>query len=73
MSSPATRSAASPAPPSRRRESWARRKKSGASCSQVAPIPPWTEIMVRPATSSACPPAERAALAASANSSRPST
>jgi len=45
--SPATRSVASPRPPSNRRDSCARRKNSGASCSQVAPIPPWTEIIAR--------------------------
>jgi hypothetical protein len=46
-SSPATRSVASPRPPSSRRESCARRKNRGASCSHVAPVPPWTEIIVR--------------------------
>jgi len=45
--SSATRSVASPIPPSSRRASWARRKNSGASCSHVAPMPPWTEIIVR--------------------------
>ncbi len=48
-----------PVPPSSRRESCARRKYSGASCSQVAPMPPWTEIIVRAASSSARP-ADRA-------------
>ena len=43
----------------------ARRKNSGASCSQVAPIPPWTLIIARAAKSSASPAALRAALAAS--------
>ncbi len=37
------------APPSRRRESSARRKYRGASCSHVAPMPPCTEIIVRAA------------------------
>ena len=45
----ATRSTASCVPPSRRRDSWARRKNSGASCSQVAPMPPCTLIMARAA------------------------
>ena len=67
-SSPATRSVAPAVPPSRRRESCARRKYSGASCSQVAPMPPCTEIIVRAAWSSARPATERAALAASGNS-----
>ena len=49
ISSPATRSLAPPVPPSRRRESCERRKYSGASCSQVAPMPPCTEIIVRAA------------------------
>ncbi len=48
-SSPAMRSVASSVPPSRRRDSWARRKYSGASCSQVAPMPPCTEIISRAA------------------------
>jgi predicted MFS family arabinose efflux permease len=64
----ATRSVASRVPPSSRRESWARRKNSGASCSQVAPVPPCTLIIDRAAKSSARPDAERAALAASGNS-----
>lgn len=38
--SSATRSVASWVPPRSRRESCARRKNKGASCSQVAPIPP---------------------------------
>ena len=65
----ATRSVASCVPASSRRESCARRKNSGASCSQVAPIPPCTSIIARVAKSSACPAADRAALAASGNSS----
>ncbi len=51
----ATRSVASWVPPSSRRESWARRKNSGASCSQVAPMPPCTLIIERAAKSSALP------------------
>src|SRR5579875_3052960 len=57
----ATRSVASRVPPSSRRESSARRKNSGASCSQVAPIPPWTLIIARAANSSASPAAARKA------------
>ena len=45
----ATRSVASWVPANSRRESCARRKNSGASCSQVAPIPPWTLIIERAA------------------------
>ena len=45
------------------------RKYSGASCSHVAPIPPWTLIIARVAKSSAWPAAVRATLAASLNSS----
>ena len=58
-----------PSPPSSRRESCARRKYSGASCSQVAPMPPCTEICARAAWSSAAPAATRSADAASGNSS----
>ena len=46
-SSPATRSVASAVPPSSRRDSCARRKYSGASCSHVAPMPPCTEMCSR--------------------------
>ena len=66
-SSPATRSVAAPAPPSSRRDSCARRKNSGASCSHVAPIPPCTAMFSR----AACPAPHRrhrAAEAAIANS-----
>ena len=59
----------SPEPPSSRLESWARRKNSGASCSQVAPIPPCTEICARVAWSSASPATSRNAAAASGSSS----
>ncbi|MDB6114264.1 MAG: lpxB, partial [Lacunisphaera sp.] len=45
-------------------ESSARRKNRGASCSQVAPMPPWTLMFVRAAKSRAAPAAARAALAA---------
>ena len=58
-----------PCPPSSRRESCARRKYSGASCSHVAPMPPWTEICARDAWSSAWPATSRNADAASGNSS----
>ena len=61
--------AASAVPASSRRESWARRKYRGASCSHVAPIPPWTEICAFAAWSSAWPAARRNADAATGNSS----
>src|SRR4051794_6429478 len=68
-SSAATRSVASFVPPSSRRASWARRKYSGASCSHVAAMPPCVVMFWRLAYSIARPAAERAALAARANSS----
>ena len=49
INSPAARSLAPAVPPSSLRESSERRKYSGASCSQVAPMPPCTEIIVRAA------------------------
>ena len=48
-SRPATRSVAPDVPPSSRRESCARRKYSGASCSHVAPIPPCVVMFWREA------------------------
>src|SRR3954453_2562726 len=68
-SAAATRSVAPEVPPSSRRESCARQKYSGASCSHVAPMPPCVVMFWREANSSARPAAERAGLAASANSS----